>query len=254
MTKRFFDSDKFKDKWYRKLTPVQKCIWEYAISECNIAGILNFDVEMVSFFINAEITEKDLEIFKDRFQYISDDLIFIPKFVLFQQKISSLDELNPLNNAHKSILAELKKYKIKPLRTPTEPPADVLTRTPDKGRGKGIGNSKGIGKEENQIKSIMPEFSAYGEYGNVWLTQMQRNKIDTMTIDKQAAIDLINDLSRNIARDKTGKLVFNPEYPDMHLAELEAYWYYRQKNKANSPPSNNKKSAAQIVNEVLENV
>lgn len=247
MSKRFFDSDKFKDKWYRKLSPIQKCIWEYALSECDLAGILNFDIEMMSFCIGAEITEKDLEIFSDRFIKISDDLIFIPKFILFQQKISSLKELNPVNSAHKSILAELKKYNIPPIDPPSTPPLGGLGI----GRGKGIGNSKGIGEEQKQIKSIMSEFSAYGEYGNVYLTQMQRNEVDTMTMDKTAAIDLINDLSLNIIRNKAP--IFSENNPNIHIAELKAYWNYRRKHRANAPP-NNKKSAEQIINEVLKNV
>ena len=247
MSKRFFDSEKFKDKWYRKLSPKQKCIWEYALSECSQAGILNLDIEMMSFCIGEKITEEDLKIFDDRFFYISEDLIFIQKFILFQQKISSLNELNPLNNAHKSILAELKKYKI----SPCEPPCLPLTR--GIGKGKGKGNDIGNGKDDDQIKSIMSKFSSYGEYDNVYLTQMQRNKVDTLTMDKQAAIDLINELSRNIVRDKTGKLVFDWSNPNMHIAELEAYWYYRQKHRANAPPTSTKKSGEELLNEVMTN-
>lgn len=225
MSKRFTDSEKFQDKWYRKLNCKQKCIWEYALSECDNAGLLIYDLEKMSFFIGEEITEKDLEIFSDRFIYISADLIFIPKFVLFQQKINSLSELNENNNAHKQIIERLKANNINDLTSPLQAPKKPLVRGLGNGRGKG--NS--IGKEEKQIKSIKPEFSAYGEYGNVWLTQIQRNEVDTLTMDKRAAIDLINDLSLNIVRNKAP--TFDENNPDMHIAELKAYWNYRKKNR-----------------------
>ena len=229
MSKRFTDSEKFQDKWYRKLTCKQKCIWEYALSECDNAGLLIYDLEKMSFFIGEEVTQKDLEIFSDRFIYISDDLIFIPKFVLFQQKINSIAELNENNNAHKQIIERLKENNINDLTSPLPAPQKPLIR----GLGNGKGNSIGKGKE--QIKSIKSEFSAYGEYGNVYLTQMQRNEVDTMTMNKDAAIDLINDLSLNIVRNKAPS--FDENNPDLHIAELKAYWNYRKKNNRKEQPN-----------------
>ena len=45
MVKRFTDTEKFKDRWYRNLTPKQKCIWEYMLSACDIAGFFEIDYE-----------------------------------------------------------------------------------------------------------------------------------------------------------------------------------------------------------------
>lgn len=253
MSKRFFDSEKFQDKWYRKLSCKQKCIWEYAISECDNAGFLIYDLEKMSFFIGEEITEQDLEVFAERFIFVSNDLIFIPKFILFQQKINSLSELNENNNAHKSILEGLRKNNID-IASPLPAPCQPLVR--GLGNGNGKGNSNGIGKEKNNIKYEKIELSekpdthkAFGEYGNVYLTEMQRNEVDTLTMNKEAAIDLINDLSLNIIRNKAP--VFNPNNPDIHIAELKAYWKYRQKNRVT--PITCKKSAAQLVKEVIGN-
>jgi len=248
MSNRFTDSEKFHDKWYRKLTCKQKCIWEYMISECSNAGFLPYDLEVISFYIGEDVFVEDMEAFQDRIKFVTDEVIFIPKFVLFQQKIDSLAELNENNNAHKSIIKELKRYNID-LLSPSQPPLEVLVRTPGNGKGKGNGN--GIGKEEKQIKSIKPEFLTFGEYDNVYLTQMQRNEVDTLTMDKQAAIDLINDLSLNIVRNKAP--VFDPNNPDMHIAELKAYWHYRQKNRVTPINNPTKKSAAQLVTEVIGN-
>ena len=105
MSKRFTDSEKFRDIWYRKLSPTHKCFWEYLLSECDNAGIIEIDFESASFHIGAEVTEKDLDVFSGRVIKLKDGKYFIPKFIEFQQ-----GELNPLNNAHKPIIEKLKVY------------------------------------------------------------------------------------------------------------------------------------------------
>lgn len=111
MAKRYTDTNKFKDKWYRNLTPKQKCIWEYMLSACDIAGFFEIDYEDITFHVNANVTKDDMEVFKDKVQLLKKDLLFIPNFVLFQQKINSLNELNPKNNCHKGIIDILNKHK-----------------------------------------------------------------------------------------------------------------------------------------------
>ena len=106
MSKRFTDSEKFRDVWYRKLTPTLKCFWEYLLSECDNAGLIDIDLESASFHIGAEVTKDDLMItFANRVIKLYDGKYFIPKFIEFQQ-----GELNPQNNAHKPIIEKLKKY------------------------------------------------------------------------------------------------------------------------------------------------
>ena len=111
MVKRFTDTEKFKDKWYRSLTPKQKCIWEYMLATCDIAGFFEIDYENMSFHIGANVTRDDFEKFKDKVQFLTKELLFIPNFVLFQQKINSLNELNPKNKCHKGIIDVLNKHR-----------------------------------------------------------------------------------------------------------------------------------------------
>ena len=52
MAKRFTDTDKFSDKWYRKLPLLQKVMYEYLLAECNHAGILEkFDIDNLMKYI-----------------------------------------------------------------------------------------------------------------------------------------------------------------------------------------------------------
>lgn len=155
MSKRFVDTERFRDPWYRRLTPVQKCIWEYALSECNIAGILVFDLEAMSFHIGAHIGPKDLEPFAERFIFIREDLIFIPKFIIYQNGKT----LNPANSAHKSIIAKLEEYGIDPAAlsiNDNEPSCGDIEERVDPGSTPlqeeglpSLGNSNGKGKYIN---------------------------------------------------------------------------------------------------------
>ena len=100
---RFTDSNKFGDIWYRKLPLLQKVLWEFLLAECNHAGILtNFDLEMASFKIGADITKEDLDFFENRVIFITENTLFIPKFIEFQY-----GDFNPKNRVHLNVLKEL---------------------------------------------------------------------------------------------------------------------------------------------------
>lgn len=144
MTIRFTDKDKFRDKWYRNLTPKEKCMWEYFVSECNHAGILEFDLPMMSVFIGETITQTDLDKFiqEGKVIQIDKDRLFIPKFVLFQQRIQDLSELNPRNRCHKSIIEQLRRFNISPFEGANKPLARTYSNS--NSNSKSISNSKDI--------------------------------------------------------------------------------------------------------------
>jgi len=107
MAKRYTESTKFRDPWYRNLTPVQKCLWEYLISECSHAGIIEIDKSAIDFHIGAKVSDKDFEALSKNITWIAENKIFMPSFVAFQQGTLSRN-----NNAHKNIFVELEKYGI----------------------------------------------------------------------------------------------------------------------------------------------
>ena len=135
MSKRFTDTEKFNNPWYRKLPIKYKILWEYLLSECNHAGFLKIDIDLISFKIGETITIDDLKNFENRITFIKDDLIFISKFIEFQY-----GALNTENRVHNSVLKELKKYNlqgaIKPLTSPINGAKDK-----DKDKDKDISSS-----------------------------------------------------------------------------------------------------------------
>jgi hypothetical protein len=82
--KRFTETDKWKDPWFRRLTPVQKCLWVYLCDNCDHAGVLNPDWELIGFQIGSTVNEKSLEAFGDRIEYINSESLRIKAFVQFQ--------------------------------------------------------------------------------------------------------------------------------------------------------------------------
>lgn len=148
MAKRFTDSGKFRDNWYRKLSPKHKCLWEYMLAECSIAGILEVDCDAMSFHIGDEITPEDVSILAIKFHWLTEEKIFIPNFIKFQQK-----ELSENNKAHKNIIQTLEEYGI-PLSldmTDFQSPIEGASKPLSRGTGIGIGKSISKGKNKKSL-------------------------------------------------------------------------------------------------------
>ena len=142
MSRRLFDTLKFDDPWYRNLTPVQKCFWEFLLSKCDIAGIWKVDFPSASWHVGAEINASILDHFSDRIKIINGGGVwYIEKFILFQQKLSRVKDLNPNNKCHLGILRILAQRGL------------VKPTAPIKGLGRGIGIGIGIGNTYNNNKS-----------------------------------------------------------------------------------------------------
>lgn len=231
MAKRFTDTEKFNDKWYRTLPLLQKVIWEYLLAECNHAGILeNFDLELMSFKIGAPISLDDFKIFDDRVIFISDEVLYIPKFIKFQY-----GELNPQNKVHASVLRELES---RGLLAPTKPLASPCQGAKDKDKDKDKEKNKERNKEEKKEnltkeKKEEIEHKFYGEYKNVGLTDNQHQKLIALTQSSKAVENIIQDFGSAIETGKEN--AFTYDLPNAHFERLKSYWEWRKKH----PPKQN---------------
>lgn len=217
MAKRFTDTEKFSDTWYRKLSLLHKVIWEYLLAECNHAGILeNFDLEMMSFKIGTNISLDDLTFFDNRIKFVNDTTIFIPKFLDFQY-----GTFNPKNKVHLNVLRELEKHSIS---------------APWTERGRSVNASKEKEKEKEIEKEITTTISKqidtssklYGEYQNVYLSKDQYGKLLSMCASEKLLNELIESFSVNIEVGK--ERPYSAELPNAHYERLKSYYNYRKKN------------------------
>ena len=105
MAKRFTDSRKYSDPWFRKLKPRYKLIWDYMLHSCNHAGVWKVDFELASFCIGDEYSYEETEqTFLSKLTILSKEKWFIRKFIEFQY-----GPLNPENRVHNSVLEILEK-------------------------------------------------------------------------------------------------------------------------------------------------
>lgn len=108
MPKRFSDTDKWKDPWFRKLPNDIKILWFYMLDNCDNAGIWKPDFELVEFFLSIKFNNKDvLNIFnkdKERIHPSPDNSKwFIKDFIKYQY-----GELNEKCKPHASVIKILK--------------------------------------------------------------------------------------------------------------------------------------------------
>ena len=114
MAKRMTDTDKWKKRFVRDLSPQHKLLWFYILDDCNHAGMWEVDLEVASIRIGEKLQHdmpaEDMlpKSFLDKIVVLDDgDKWFIPDFIDFQY-----GELNPNSNVHKSVIALLQKHNL----------------------------------------------------------------------------------------------------------------------------------------------
>jgi hypothetical protein len=110
LSKRFTDSNKWDDPWYRKLPNIMKLAWQFILDKCDNIGVWKKDFEILNFYLQQEITENDfIKYFNGRIYIIDNEKIWITKFIDFQYGI--LDEENN-SKPIQSYINALKKMKL----------------------------------------------------------------------------------------------------------------------------------------------
>ena len=102
MPKRFTETEKWKDKWFRSLQPAEKLLFLYLLDNCNNAGFIEIDEEFFVFQLGVP-TDRIKECLKglSKSCVIIDGWLWIKNFLKHQKN----DNLNPANHAHKQIIS-----------------------------------------------------------------------------------------------------------------------------------------------------
>lgn len=82
--KRFTETNKWDDPWFRKISPVAKCLWSYLVDKCDCIGLIDLDLEDAAFRIGTKVNDQHLTELDSRLQRLKSGKIFIPKFIHFQ--------------------------------------------------------------------------------------------------------------------------------------------------------------------------
>jgi hypothetical protein len=109
MSKRFTETLKWADPWFRRLPPKMKIFWLYVLDNCDAAGVWNVDMDLASFMIGEKFNRDD--VFKalgTRIEVLPNPSYwFIPRFIEFQYK-AIREDYNP----HTKIYESLRKHNL----------------------------------------------------------------------------------------------------------------------------------------------
>ena len=112
--KRFTETNKWRDPWFRKLSAVQKLAFIYLVENCDEAGVWDPDYELANFSIGAEVDwDKMMQALgPDRLLLLDNGSWFLTKFLEFQCG----PVLRPDCRPHVKILSTLREHGIEPLQ------------------------------------------------------------------------------------------------------------------------------------------
>lgn len=105
MAKRFTDTNKWRDKWFRGLTPIEKILFLYLTDNCDNAGFIEVDYDLWAYQIglNEDEIKYAFKSLKKNCEIVGE-WCWITSFLHHQNNLP----LKETNNAHKQIISLLK--------------------------------------------------------------------------------------------------------------------------------------------------
>lgn len=103
--KRFTETTKWSNVWFRKLPPAEKCLWLWLCDNCDSAGVIEPDWEVLSIVLGADLDERNVQSFGDRVVKLPNGKLWLVSFIDFQY-----GKLSPDCKPHKAIFALLEKH------------------------------------------------------------------------------------------------------------------------------------------------
>lgn len=82
--KRFTETLKWQDPWFRRLSAPAKLLWFYALDHCDNIGLIELDFEFISSDCRIKVTADHAKELGERLQKVDDGKYFIPRFIPFQ--------------------------------------------------------------------------------------------------------------------------------------------------------------------------
>jgi 5-methylcytosine-specific restriction endonuclease McrA len=108
MPKRFTETEKWKDKWFRALKPEYKLAWIYLLDNCDIAGVVDIDEELANFQIGEDVDwDAFYQTCENRIDRTQRGKVIIVRFIEFQY-----GKLSPACKPHMPVIAKLRSHGI----------------------------------------------------------------------------------------------------------------------------------------------
>lgn len=182
MSKRLTDTDKWGDPWFSELNASRKLLWLYLLDTCDHAGVYKHSIRLMEFHTGERLTIQEVEtVFKDRVFAVSDEVMFIPKFLKFQYA-SGLTSRKPVIV---SVVKRLKDLDLIPMVqeqlgndfiTITEPLNNDCNIIKDKSKDKSKDKDKRKSKDKKEKLEHTLEFEKLWNSGVLKVGKVSRNR------------------------------------------------------------------------------
>lgn len=148
--KRFTETTKWRDPWFRNLSPEAKLLWLWLLDHCDRIGIVEVELAAASFDIGGRIKEKHLTELVSRLQATETrHRYFISKFIPFQY-----GTLTPSCAAHKPVITAVHNAKLITKSDGYQYPSDTLPLFSSSPTGRAEETDKEKEEEEEKEKSL----------------------------------------------------------------------------------------------------
>jgi|694.fasta_scaffold97759_2 hypothetical protein len=171
--KRFTDTDKWRDPWFRKLSSGVKLAFLFIVDNCDNAGVWDADMELADFSIGMEIPwQKVRDALGDRMEVLNSGKWHLKKFVNFQfGKLS--EECKP----HAAVIRLLQKHEIE--RVSKEYPKGIHTlkdkdKDQDKDKDK-KGDARGKPESREAARAYGAEIGMTADAVDSWFDHFESN-------------------------------------------------------------------------------
>jgi hypothetical protein len=152
MPKRFTETLKWDDPWFRALSPDAKLLWFWLVDKCDQAGIITPDFALCEFQTGIKRAYERIKEIESRVAQIDEGKYIVAKFIEFQHGKLSRD-----CKAHNPAWQSLEKHglidengEIKGYSKGIERVSKEYPYSLSNGKGKGNGNDKGTSKSKEK--------------------------------------------------------------------------------------------------------
>lgn len=107
MAKRLTDTGKWTNPAFRALPAKFKLLYLYILDNCDSAGVMHLDLELVGFILSQEYSLDEIKAaFEKRVTFLSDDKLIVKNYIAFQNG----DVVKSESNIAKSIVSALRSH------------------------------------------------------------------------------------------------------------------------------------------------
>lgn len=148
MSRRFTETEKWRDPWFRKLSGSAKLLFLWLVDNCDKAGVIDLDLESATFDIGQPINSDHLGELESRWIKLPNGKFHMPKFVPFQYRTLS-EKCTP----HLRVIETIRSHGLSFPLCDEKSSRVVSTLETTNKRGK---EGRGVGKEEGGVQRGNP--------------------------------------------------------------------------------------------------